>query len=233
MQQQYKSFARHFLGIPGWIALGALAFAALFLILGLIFSRNAARLESQGADAIAIVTELRTRRDSDGDTEYLLRYAFPVGADSIEQQTSVSYEFYRSATEGQEIPVRYWTEDPNVNELSRGASASMGWIGWIGAGIGGLAALISGRIAWQGAAQARWLARNGVRRQVTVTDHRETLVRVNGRLLWQALWREADGREGASRMAPRDRLPAIGSQITVLVDPQGQRPARLEADLLA
>jgi hypothetical protein len=231
--QRHKSFARHFFGLWGWLALGAFGLVAVFAVLAFFGSRSAVRLDREGADAIARVTDMRRLGDGDGGTDYAIRYSFTVGDETIEDRQLVSLLFYQGVNEGDTLPVRYWTGDPSLSEIEPGAASSMGRIGMIGATVSGLVALALGRRAWSRASYATWMGRNGFRRQVTVAAHRVTNVRINDVQQWQATWQEADGREGASRMADQHKLPAVGSQITILVDPDGRRESLWEGDVFA
>jgi hypothetical protein len=231
--QRQKSFTRHFFGIWGWLALGSLAVGAVFVILAVIGARNVDRLTNAGADTTAIVTDKRRSTDSDGGTDYLVRYRFDVAGETIEDRQDVSFLFYQTVSEGDEVPVRYWTDDPTLSEIESGDASAMAWIGKIGTAITALSALIFGRIAWKRAAHATWMARHGVRRQVTVAEHEMTNVEINDIRQWKATWVEADGRQGATRMANADKLPAKGSQITILIDPEHRRDSMWEGDLLA
>lgn len=231
--QRQKSFTRHFLGLWGWLALGTVALGGVFVALAVIGTRNADRLTNEGADATALVTDARRTSDGEGGTDYSVRYRFRVNGETVEDRQDVSFLFYQRVSEGDEIPVRYWTGDPSVSEIERGDAASMGWIGKIGTAITAALAFVFARLAWKRAAHATWMARHGVRRQVTVQAHQMTNVEINEIRQWKATWVEADGRTGATRMANADKLPAEGSQITILVDPEHHRDSIWEGDLLA
>jgi len=229
--QRQKSFTRHFFGLWGWLALGAAGVTAVFMALAYFGSRTADRLATEGAETSATVTDKRRTSDSDGGTDYTIRYSFDLGAEVIEDRQDVSLGFYNRVQEGDQIPVRYWTGDPSVSEVEAGEAATTGLIGKIGTALSGIFALIFGRLAWRRASHATWLARHGFRRQVTIADHQETNVTINDTRQWKATWREADGREGATRMARRDNLPEIGSQISILIDPENRRASMWEGDL--
>jgi len=231
--QRQKSFTRHFFGVVGWLALGAAVIAIVLALIGQSGARQADRLTHEGADAEATVTSKRRTSDSDGGTNHWVRYAFGVGQETIEARQDVSRTFYQRLSEGDRIPVRYWIGDPAVSEIELGAAASVGWYAMIGAAVAAAVALVLARISWKSASNATWMGRHGLRRQVTVAAHRQTLVEINEVPQWKATWREADGREGASRMARREKLPAVGSPITILVDPEGRRDSLWEGDLLS
>ncbi len=228
-----KSFVRHFFGLLGWLAAGATALALIMGMIGQSGFRNAQRLEVEGAEAPALVTDKRISTDSDGDRSHFVRYEFTVGSDTFEDRQDVSAGFYRSLQEGDTVPVRYWTGDPTLSEIEPGAAASVGLIGSIIAAAFAILALIFGRLDWKRAAHATWMARHGVRRLVTIIDHKATNVSINEVPQWRATWHEADGREGETRMAPREDLPAAGSQIWILVDPDHRHASVWEKDVLA
>lgn len=230
--QRYKSFTRQFFGLWGWMTLGAVAIFLIFLTVAMVFSRSAGRLEAEGADATATVIDRRMRKSGNDSTDYLIRYSFNVGSRTVEAEQEVSLTFYRDLVAGQTVPVRYWTADPSLSEIEAGAASAASLIGWIGAALSALVALVLGRIATRRALHGHWLIRHGVRRQATITDHRVTNVRINDIQQWQAVWREPDGREGSTRMARREDLPAEGAQITLLVDPNGHHPSLWEGDLV-
>lgn len=57
-----KSFVRHFFGLLGWLAAGATALALIMGMIGQSGFRNAQRLEVEGAEAPALVTDKRISR---------------------------------------------------------------------------------------------------------------------------------------------------------------------------
>ena len=231
--QRQKSFTRHFLGLWGGLAVGAAALSIFLALVGQSGSRTADRLTNQGADTEATVTDKRRSTDSDGDTQYFVRYAFIVAGETLEDRQDVSFDLFQRLREGDRIPVRYWTGDPTVSEIERGAAETVATFGKAGAIIASLIALVLGRIGWKRAAHATWMGRHGIHRQVTVETHQLTNVEINDVPQWKATWREADGRTGATRMARRDLLPEVGSPITILVDPEGHRDSMWEGDLRA
>lgn len=231
--RRQKWFLGHFFGLWGWLALGSVAVGAVFLTLAVVGSRTADRLANEGADTTATVTDLRRQSDGDGGTDYSVRYSFIVDGETIEDRQNVSFVFYQGLEEGETVPVRYWTGDPTLSIIQSGDANIMSWVGRIGTAICGLAALIFGRLGWTRAAHATWMARHAVRRQVTVTSHEMTNVEINDIRQWKATWTEADGVTGATRMARRQDLPAEGSQVTILVDPDRRKDSIWEGDLLA
>lgn len=231
--RRQSSFIRNFLGLWGWLAVGAAVLAVFLALVGQSGSRTADRLNTQGADAEAVVTDKRRSTDSDGDTRHFVRYAFNVGDKTFRDRQDVSFDLFQRLREGDRIPVRYWTGDPAVSEIERGAAETVATAGKVGATVAALLALVLGRVGWKRAAHATWMGRHGVHRQVTVEAHQPTNVEINDVPQWKATWREADGRAGATRMTRLDRLPDVGSTITILVDPEGRRDSLWEGDLRA
>lgn len=116
-------------------------------------------------------------------------------------------------------------------EIEPGNAAFLALVGQIGAGVAGVIMLILARLGYRRAAAAVWMARHGVERQVTVTVHVDTNVQINNRSQFRATWTEANGRGGQTRLRRHEDLPAIGSQITILIDPEGRRDSLWKDDL--
>lgn len=203
----------------------------IFAALAVIGGRTADHLSQAGVDATATVTDKRTSSDGEGGTTYSIRYSFAVNGETFEDRQVVSRLFYRGVEDGDRIPVRYWRDDPSTSEVEKGEAAAVGLIGQIGTAVATLIALVFGRIAWKRASHATWMARHGFPRQVSIADHQALSVSVNDVMQWKATWVEADGRTGETRMAPREKLPGVGSRITIYVHPQGKGPSLWEGDL--
>ena len=232
---QPKSFLRQFLSPWGWAALAALVGALLSLALAQWGAETARRLAEEGVDTTAeiLTTRITSHRDSDGDTrhDYEVTFRFAVDGALREDYEMVSQSYYFSVARGDVVPLRYWRQDPSVSELEPGTAATNALIGQIATGITGVATLILGWLGWSRAAAAAWMHRHGVERRVTVTGHVDTSVKVNNVPRWRATWIEADGRPGRTRMARKEALPEVGSQITILVDPNARRPSMWQGDL--
>lgn len=230
-----KSFLRQFLSPWGWFAFLAAFVTMICLAIGQSGARKAERLANEGAEATAEVTDVRrtSSRDSDGDIDYdyEVAYRFIVNDRSYEDRVDVSYDFYARTGHGDRLPVRYWVKDPTLSEIEPGSSASQARFGQIATGVFGLAALFLARLGWRQARQSAWMVRHGVPRQVTVTRLVDTAVKVNNTPRWRAVWQEGNGREGSTRMARYDRLPEVGSQITILTDPEGRRASIWDGNL--
>jgi len=232
-----KSFLRLCFGPAGWGA----AFCALFLVSSLVVtmnaSRTAARLDAEGATETATITgmDVAPRRPGmrpRGD-RYTVSYAFPVGAASQTGSQTVSGSFFRAHAVGDEVPVRYWTQDPALSEIELGEAAYVSQAGIVICLLAALGALGLGRSAWRHAVAASWVARKGQRHRVRILDHEPALFRVNGALLWRATWRAPDGTPGASLRHRKSALPPVGAEVTILVDPGGRHPSQWEADVCA
>ncbi|MBL9046534.1 MAG: DUF3592 domain-containing protein [Tabrizicola sp.] len=230
-----KSFLRQFLSPWGGFALLAAIFALICLAIWQSGARTADRLAREGAETIAEVTDIRrtSSRDSDGDIDYdyEVAYRFTVNDRVYEDRADVAYDFYAKTGHGDSLPVRYWIKDPSLSEIEPGSSSAQALFGQIATGIFGLATLVMARLGWRKARQAAWMVRHGVPRQATVSRHVNTRVEVNDQPRWRAVWHDSTGREGSTRMARLDRLPEVGSQITILIDPEGRRDSIWEGDL--
>lgn len=224
------SFLKHFFGVFGWLALGALTFGLIFGTVGYFLSRTAERLANDGVTATATITNKRRVTDDD-DTDYEITYTFPFGQEEVQDRQDVSYSFYGDVSVGDALPVRYWSKDPSVSEIEEGATAQTGMVfRYLGYAFG-VVGLLLAHVANRRAQAALWMARHGMRREVVITGHEATSVTINDQPQWKAKWLEPDGREGASRMRLRERLPEVGARIMVLIDPEHRRPSLWEEDL--
>ena len=230
-----KSFLRQFLSPWGWWFLVAVTVTLICLAIAQSGARSAERLAKEGVDASAEVTDVRrtSSRDSDGDIDYdyEVAYRFMVDGRPYERRVDVAYDFYLKIGHGDIVPVRYWSKDPSLSEIEPGSAAFQALFGQIATGVSGLVALILGRLGWRRARAAAWMNRHGVARQATVKGLVDTKVSVNKTPRFRATWQESDGREGSTWMARLDRLPTVGSQITILSDPEGRRDSIWEGDL--
>lgn len=232
-----KSFLRQFLSPWGWWVLVAVLVTLGCLAIARSGALTAERLDREGADATAEVTGVRhtQSRDSDGDIDhdYEVTYRFVVNGQTFEKQVDVAHGFYINVRDGDLLPVRYWINDPTLSEIEPGSAAFQALFGQIATGVFGLVALVLARLGWRRARAAAWMNRHGVARQVTVKALVDTSVKVNKTPRFRATWQESDGREGSTWMARLDRLPTVGSQITILTDPEGRRASIWEGDLHA
>jgi Protein of unknown function (DUF3592) len=230
-----KSFVRYFFGLWGWLALAGAFGTVIFCVVGQSTNQIAQRLNNEGAETTAEITRAyrSSDRDADGDVDYDYNvfYRFTVNGRSFEDEQQVSYAFYKKTETGSRVPVRYWVNDPSVSEIERGASATGAWISWIGAAIFGLGTLVLAKLGWKRARTATWMISHGVEREATITGLVETMVEVNSVKRWRANWREAGGRTGSTYMRRIGDLPGIGTRITVLSDPEGQRDSIWTGDL--
>jgi hypothetical protein len=230
-----KWFIRYFFRLWGWLALGAAILALIAWFIASTGSRNAQRLQDQGADATAELTRVYrdTDRDNDGHTTYRYKasYRFTVAAKSYEGEQDLTYDFYRKIGTGQHIPVRYWAKDPSISEIEPGSVARRAWIAEISTLAFGLATLVFARLGWNRARSAAWMFRHGVKQHAMVTGHDESWLQINDRSRWRATWREDDGREGCTYLMRRDLLPTVGTHISIFVDPDGRRDSIWIGDL--
>jgi len=232
---KHRSFLSQFLMPWGWAALGAALMMAIFVTITSFGVATAKRLTDEGADATAFVTDKRRiqNRDSDGDIDYdyEVSFSFTVDGKTYDDSRNVSHGFYLKVTTGDRVPVRYWTKDMSVLEIEPGSAEFQALLGKIASAVSAGAVLILARLGWRRAAAGAWMVRYGVERQVGVTGHVDTKVKVNNVRRYRATWKEADGREGTTRMRRQEDLPTVGGKITILVDPRGQRDSVWKDDL--
>lgn len=137
--------------------------------------------------------------------------------------SSRNVERYGDLTEGDTLPIRYTLEEPRQVRLGTGSRAQreglvMQGISLLFGGVTLFALWASGQHA-VAAVRAR---RYGRREMATVTGLRKAEimgneVRRQRKNQYRLTWREADGREGASLMAPRDAFADIpvGEEIAI------------------
>jgi hypothetical protein len=230
-----KPFIRLFFGLFGWGALIALVFAVIGVALAIGAGEKAAHLRDEGATTDAVVVALtehhrRSSRRSHG-TSYQVTYRFQTGSGTYTATAALPLDRFRALSEGDRIPVQYWTRDPSQSEIVFGDAESDSLAGKVIAAIASGAAVVLGRLAWRDASGAAWLARHGQRSTATITGHSRTSVKINGLPLWRADWRNADGTTGSSARRFSAALPGIGSTVTVITDPQRRWPGCLESDV--
>ena len=217
-----KSFFRLWLRGWGWVSAVAAATALVFLLLWYFPSRLAAGLDANGFETIAEVTDLRIVRNTE-TSDHEVRYRFTtVDGQVLNSSKDVAPGLFKRLQRGQQIPVRYLPDNPVVSEIEFGANDTLALIGLIGVVASLSIATFAGRKAWVRASQFQWLRQQAVQRRVKVLDHVQTNVRINDIMQWRATWREDNGREGQTRMAPPRRLPQIGEEITIYIDPHGK-----------
>jgi hypothetical protein len=189
--------------------------------------RDAARLEQDGADAIANVMTLeKTAGDS---PRHLVSYAFLLNGKWIEGQSRVSENVFDNLRLEDRVPIRYWTEDPTLAEIAPGMNA---WEFRQALIIRGLALLLTLPFLLHGiwhAARVRWLVRNGTPMEAEVLEL-VSASKDDGPLAWKARWIGPDGRTGLTETIPASRTPPLGSGITILTDPAGWRGSIWEGD---
>ena len=228
-----KSFGALWLRGWGWVAVIAALMAAFCSIFWYVGARDGGRLEAGGVETTAVIERKDRRRQGSSDTKYSVYYTFEAGGVPVRDRQDVGLAFYREVEEGDRVPVRYWREDPTVSEISFGSASVMGRIGfWLTAICGGIAAW-AGLKATRKARRLMRLRDSGFRRQVVVEAHVDTHVKVNDVPHWKATWREPDGRSGETLGQPREALPAVGDEITILIDPDGKGPGVWEGDVTA
>jgi hypothetical protein len=230
-----KPFLSLFFGLFGSSAAIAALFAVVGVLLALGAGGKAAHLRNQGAETEATILALTekhrssTRRSSSHSHD--VTYRFQVGPDTYTATASLPRDRFLALSVGDRIPVHYWTKDPTQSEIDFGDAANDSLAGQAIAIVATIAALVVGRMAWREAHEAAWMARHGKQSTAQITGHRRTSVRVNGLPLWRAEWRNPDGTTGRSGRKFFTWLPAVGQTVTILTDPEGRRPSRLQSDI--
>lgn len=75
------------------------------------------------------------------------------------------------------------------------------------------------------------MTRHGRRRAAGITGHVRTSIKINGLPLWRAEWRSPDGTSGTSARRISVALPKVGIPVSVLTDPKGRGPGRLQSNI--
>ena len=230
-----KPFLRLSFGLFGWCATIAAVIAVVGALLFIGAGEKAAHLQSEGVVTEATILALNEEHHRSGrrtnSHSYDVTYRFLSGLGTYTATATVPSDRFRTLSVGDRIPVRYWQKDPSQSELDFGDAKADSLAGAATAVVATIAALILGRLAWREAHEAAWMARHGQPVRVQVTSHSRTSVRVNGLPLWRAEWRNPDGTTGRSARALLSWLPAVGKTVTVLSDPEGRRPSRLQSDI--
>ena len=229
---------RLFWGFSGWFGLIFLVVGAGVMIGAGYVGLQAWRLAQEGEVVTGEVLgkDWRESRDSDGDTTttYYVRFHFDTRTgDRIEDENSVSYDIYRDADNGDPVEVRYWPQDPMLNEIEPGSNRFMAlMMGILGlpfflVGLG--FATVQARFAL-GAVRIR---EHGERLAAEVTEHQSTGLTVNNTRYYRLEWRDENGNIGKSRPAHPNRLKDYppGSTISVFVDPRAATKGVWEGDV--
>lgn len=87
-------------------------------------------------------------------------------------------------------------------------------------------------LAWRRARRAAWLREHGVHHWVRVLAHVDVVNHWGWASVYLATWREDDGRKGASMRARLTKLPPVGAEITICVDPRGRWKSVWLGDLI-
>jgi hypothetical protein len=189
--------------------------------------RDAGRIEQEGASADANVMALE--KFSGEAPSYHVSYAFTVNGDWVEATSEVSEAFFEGLQVEDRLPVRYWVRDPTVAEIEPGWSAFQIRHGLIFRGLLLLLFLPFFLPAAMHAARVRWLVRYGLLEEAVVTDI-EMTSRDDGGEAWHARWTAPDFRTGLTSQLPLSDIPAVGSRIAILTDPNGRRGSVWEGD---
>jgi hypothetical protein len=232
---QPKPFLRLFFGVYGWCAGIAALFALVGALLILTAGGKAQHLRAHSAETEATVLTLtekhrRTTRRASSHS-YTVTYSFQVNDRTYTATAHASRDRFDSLSQGDRIPVRFWTQDPSQSEIDFGEAQADSDAGIAIAAFASIATLAFGGLAWRNAREAPWMARHGHPVERQITGHSRTSIKVNGVPLWRAEWRNPDGTAGHSGRKTFAALPRVGQTVTVLTDPDGHLPSRLRSEL--
>ena len=221
----------------GWLTFLGLPFAIVFTLVAMFEGRKYERLEDDGAQVIATITDkdYEVRTDSDGDrtTTYYLTVDFSAGGRAYSTRDSVGRSFWNTLDPGDTTEIRYWRPDPEVNEIEPGSTRKSIWITKILAVV--FLTLIGfwAERCWRKASRAIRVRDRGARRRAEVTDHYKTSVSVNKRPRYRLEWRDEEGYGGRSYLYAKDALEAypVGAEVTVFADPQAKLASVWEGDV--
>ncbi len=208
-----------------WLAIVFILLSGIFAPFGYLELRDGRLLAREGVDTqgsvVDRVTESRRRSSGGTSHSYYITVRFP-GSDGRNHSArhSVSVAEYNRLSLGSVVPIRYAASDPGVTEMEAGDSAGTGrmLLGLAGLGaLGGLASLV---FLGRGVAAQRRAATEGERRMVPVTGHKRS-GKKNSRY-FQVEWNDG-GQTRRTAAVREDRLPAIGSDIAVYLDPRSGR----------
>jgi hypothetical protein len=190
---------------------------------------NAKRLSADGFDTFANVMALEVD-DAGEKARYLVQAAFLVDGEWSETTSATSRAFFDTLQVEDRIPVRYWSRNPEIVEVEPGSIQLRQHEAILGFGTLLLILAATSILPFRQTVRVIWLSRYGVPMQTEVTGHADGSS-PDGPPRWKATWIEPDGGTGSTRALPGDKVPEIGSLITVLTDPTGKRESLWEGDL--
>jgi Protein of unknown function (DUF3592) len=225
-----KSFLRILLSrSEGWfLVFFSIAGMTVLIVLATQFL-EAHRLATEGASAVANVIDLQIY-SGEGGTHHVVTYAFLVEGDWVEHSSDVAEAYYSGLREEDRVPVRYLREDPAVARIELAAARTSSFFSTLYYTALSVFMAFLARENLKEIAGIYWLSRNGVPQQTVVTGHVEE-TSSDGPSSWRMTWLDLDGRTRSSCLFPPDKVPQIGSMITILTDPSGKRPSLWEGDL--
>lgn len=218
-----RSFFSLYLRLGGWLSL---ILGGLLVVLTLISATQlyiADALDRDGKFATAVVLEKRfaVTVDDDGDetTRYYATFRFKDSATGgRDQERSVNRGFYTSTQQGNEVEIRYLRSDPSTFEYEIGQYRRGGTIvRYIGLAFG-IAGLVALWVFGRQASDALAARKHGEKRLASVTEIRDTNIRVQNLIQARLIWEEKDGQTGQSLMRDRTELSTLfraGDQIVV------------------
>ncbi len=222
-----------------WVGTAAACVALGLAVLAAVTARDAARLASGGVETVAEVIDRQenvSRHKNGGlGTRYFLVYRFEdAGGRTFEGREDVPAGLFFRTPMYSHLPVRYWPEDPKLSEIEIGGTAE--WASLLGMLCLAAAAVAAGALllGWQRVRPLLRLRDRGRPVRARVVAHVAVRKVAGARVqTYRARWEAPGGLSGETFVGREDQLPAVGSDITVLTDPDGKTAGVWEGDLTA
>lgn len=205
--------------------------------IALVSGQKAQRLAEDGVTVQGEVTdrEVRLETDSDGDQYrvYFLDVAFEASGWPVATEAKVSRRFYDTHEVGDSLPVLYWRQDPQVNEIEPGKTGRDRWVTTILAAISLAAAGYVGLTGWRKAVRWSSVRDHGERRSAVIDGHKRTAFRINNRQQYRVIWVDSAGVRGQSFLRSTWQIETLpeGKEIWIYADPRGRLASVWEADV--
>lgn len=226
MDRPYLSWRAYVSRLSFWFAT-ILFLAALFLAaMGAIDIRHAVQLSRDGIDTRGTVvdhhiTTARRRNGSQQRNHYIVvRFARENG-ETVDTVRGVSEAEYDTLAIGSTQAIRYSASSPEINELEPGATRRHAMVLLAGMLVTGMFGLWAAIATWRSLAAQRRAAQTGERRMARVVAHHGQGRRSSKAFV--AEWLDSAGLTGRTPSAHESKLPAIGEEIPVYVDPRSGR----------
>lgn len=224
-QTQRELFLR--LGLFNLCFLGA--FLVFFLGVAVSTYFRAERFQNEGIDVVATIAardvELGlSRPNGGGQTEYLFLMVYTTKeGEELRVLRDVGSVFYDAHHVGDEVTIRYLTDDPETFEYNLGSSRqAIGWFLAICLGLAGGMSYLAWRV-YRLTKMAVLARRDGVAETVEVTGFVESTYKAGWKDGYHMTWVDAAGVVGRSLKRPEDGYGRIapGDRITIFRSADG------------